>query len=216
MSIDFPTSPKEVRPKRVGKISDVRTGYNASYGPDGRNGLYLTIQFRSGKDTDFFYPSPPNTRTTMLLESLGNLGIAPAMLENGQWEDLIGYTLEWETVMVPTSFTDKNTAEKVKRTVSCDVPCGIVARPGEEVPSANSNGTGAGAVMDKMAFDALCEIALEMANGVSPRQLVWALERDERVKAMKGAMEAIQSGSVQDTLVENNQLAVVDGKYKVN
>ena len=208
MAVNFPTSASETRPKRAGKISNVRTGYNPNYGPDGKNGLYLNVEFRSGRTSDFFFPAPPNTKTQMLLEALERLGIAPKQL-GGEWEDLIGYNLEWETINVPVSFKEKSSGDEVKRLVQCDVPSAIIGRPGEASVAADEPV----AATEGADFDEVCRVTLEMAEGRTQRGLGWALEKDERIAGNSKRLAIVNSGAAVTALIEAGSLAIVEGKY---
>lgn len=190
-------------------------GYNANYGPQGRDGLYVRIQFVSSQaQRDIFFPDPPGTKADAFLEALSALDLVELVDTDG-WTALEGYRFKWEKKIVPKEFKDRTTGQMVKRDVTCEYPVEIISEPESVAAVPGANGTGV--VTDDVAgSEAFLDILLEIADGRDDRELRLEAAKSDELRAFPSDFrQRLADGSAIEELMTASRLEKDNdtGKY---
>lgn len=217
----FPTKRTRGPSSYIATIIKVYEGFNANYGPKGRDGLYLKVKFESsGNLRDIFYPSMPSMKSDRLLKALEELEFD---LDKVGWQGLTNYTLRFVTEQANTKWTDKATGEKVNRTVQLEFPAEIVRTPEENdaapdmvttsgIPEASNNGTG-----DYEAFkDEIVNIVAGKDDGAKMNEIRLAAAQSEAVReAPPEFREKLNKGVLVAELVDEGRLSKEGEIFKI-
>ncbi len=225
--VDFPTKAAEGTGAAVVEVIDVKTGHNAKYGPQGSDGLFIELQFTSGKSRSAFFKELPATRTNVLIKELKNLGID---LDDIGWAGLIGMKFRWvqEERVFNFFIAEKNKREDVP--VKCEYPVELLDgeqaigdSTTEDAPAAEeASSNGADAPSDEtMEPDTTREQYLDMVLLVADDEDLAGLRKlgksDDDLKTFSTALRAeLARGGITDELIEAGRLTKDDdGKFHV-
>jgi len=225
--VNFPTSRQQSGNSYVAEIIDVYEGFNAKYGPKGREGLYIKITFEStGNKRDIFYPALPSVKTDRLIQALTASDELALDLDEITWKGLIGYKMRWQNGIIPREITDRETGERVKRDAKVEYPTEIVATPTSGVTQQSTtttdNGTSAPPVETPAGddtsdsnYEAFKDEVMALSDGKSLRAARLAAAQEASIRAYPADFrEKLNKGTVFTELIDAGRLteSEVDGE----
>lgn len=218
MVTNFPTKRQRGPSSYEAEVVGVEEGFVPNYGPDGRHGLYIEIQYATtGKTRKIFYPSPPAMKSNKLLEALENLEID---LEGiGGWDALVGYNFRWANEREQREITDRETGQRVTRSVELEYPVEILtAESGggtnntspSEAPADSS--PGAGSSSDAESFkDEVVNIIANASGPLSLREIRMEAASNDTIRSASTELkEKLSKGELVSALVEQGRIKEED------
>ena len=214
--IEFPTSRQRGPASYEATVIEVFTGFNAQYGPDGRDGLYIKIKYeKSGKTRDIFYPALPAAKTDRLMQAIADdLNMD---LSDGGWSQLEGYHFRWANEEEPREIFDKETKQRRTVKVKLEYPVEVIRTP--EQNAAHLEGTddasgsnGVSAPVTEAAevegdYEAFKDEILMLADGKTERTLRLAAAQTKEIRSFpKEFREKLNRGETVEELISANRL----------
>jgi hypothetical protein len=219
-SFSFPTQRQRGPASYVATVIQVYEGFNAKYGPNGRDGLYIKIRYdTSGSNRDIFYPTPPAAKSDRLLQALQDeVGLD---MDKIGWKGLEGYTFRWANDEEEREIFDRDTQARRKVKVRLEYPLEIMSEP-EVSAAANSpvpeqassslTDNSASPASDDANYEAFKDEILELANGKTNREFRLVAAQTKAVREYPNEFrQKLNRGVVIDELKEAGRLEEVAG-----
>ena len=215
----FPTQRQRGPSSYVAEVLKVYEGFNAKYGPEGKDGLFVKIRYEStGSQRDIFYPFPPAAKSDRFIEAINaDLGLD---LDRIGYRGLEGYVFRWANEEIQREINDRETGNKRMVTVRLEYPMEIIKAPEGAGTVSEASSTNNGTTPSTADWESFLDEVLSLADGKTFQEIRLAAAQSKAIRNYpKEFREKLTKGTAIDELKESGRLEETDGAdgsvYKV-